>query len=179
MLCRTVDATRRDQAHQVQGVARSGRPHCRAQHPIPEEALFLDGEVDPGEVLVDDAARPDVEVSELGVSVLAFGQADGCARGSQRRMRPSLPQPVPVRRLRRGDGVAGSVSAVTPAVDDHQHERAPRRRVHARADWTTSAVAWTMAVKSAAFRLAPPTSAPSISGFSIRLRAFAGFTLPP
>src|ERR1700724_432850 len=94
-------------------------------------------------------------------------------------MRPPPPQRVPVRCLGRRDRVPDAVGAVSPAVDDHQHEGARRRVVHARADWTTSAVARTIAVKSPAFKLAPPTSAPAICGFSIRLRAFAALTLPP
>src|SRR6202040_1733087 len=179
MLRRAVDATRGDQAHQVYRVALGGRPHGGAQHRGGGETTVLDGAVDSGEVLEHDAAGADVEVTDLGVPLLALGQADRETGGGQRRMRPPLPQGVPVRRLGRCDRVPDSVGAVSPAVDDHQHEGARRRTVHARADWTTSAVARTIAVKSPAFKLAPPTSAPSICGFSIKLRAFAGLTLPP
>src|SRR4029077_20479465 len=79
----------------------------------------------------------------------------------------------------RGNRVPERIGAVSPAIDDDEHEWASRRAVRAHADGTTSAAARTICVKSASFRLAPPTRAPSISGCSIRVRALAGVTLPP
>ncbi len=37
----------------------------------------------------------------------------------------------------------------------------------------------TSAANDSGFRLAPPTNAPSMSGFAMRLETFSGVTLPP
>src|SRR5229473_2043403 len=100
------------------------------------ERAVLQRLVDPGQVLVDDAARADVEVADLGIPLLAFGQPDRLAGSRERRMRPPPPQGVPIRRLRRRDRVAEWLGAVAPTVDDHQKQRGPGR-AYTRGDWTT------------------------------------------
>lgn len=59
-------------------------------------------------------------------------------------------------------------------VDDHGSNLPEQVSVH---DYSTAASA--MAMKSSGRRLAPPTSAPSISGCSKNGLAFPGLTLPP
>ena len=46
------------------------------QNLVPEEGVVVDCLGDAGGVLVDDEARADVEVADLGVAHLTLGQAD-------------------------------------------------------------------------------------------------------
>ena len=116
-------------------------------------------------------------MTNLRVALLALGKPNGFAGRGQDRVGPLLPERIPVGLFRRGDRIPEGIGAVSPSIDDDEHQGASRRRGHA--DLTASAAARTISVKSACFRLAPPTNAPSISGFSISVAAFAGVTLPP
>src|SRR2546428_6059269 len=152
------------------------RPQALQQHAVPEEAAVPDGQVDPSQILVHDAAGPDVEVADFGVALLARRETDRLAGGRQRGARPARPQAIPVRLARSGDGVAKGIRVVAPAVDHDQDQPWIR---HAQTGEAVAAAAATMAVKASGFRLAPPTRAPSISGWAIKSAAFSAVTLPP
>ena len=138
--------------------------HGPQQHRIPLEGSIADGEVDPGQVLVDDAPGADIEVANLGVPLLTLWEADGRAGRGQDGVRPARPERIPVWLLRGSDRVAGRCFSIAPAVDDDEDERRPWP-AYTRGDWSTSAVAWMIRVKSPALRLAPPISPPSRSGW--------------
>src|SRR2546428_13765653 len=93
------------------------RPQGLQQHAVPEEAAVPDGQVDPSQILVHDAAGPDVEVADFGVALLARRETDRLAGGRQRGAPPARPQAIPVRLARSGDGVAKGIRGVAPAVD--------------------------------------------------------------
>ncbi len=83
-----VHPTRRQQAEHMQGtVLRLGRRAGRQQLRIGEEAAIADGRVDPGQVLVDDAAGAQVHVAHFRVAHLPIRQADMAAFGMDQRMR--------------------------------------------------------------------------------------------
>ena len=75
----------------------------------------LDRRVDAHEVLVDDAARPDGQVADLGVPHLAGGRPDGLARGLERRMREAGPELVEDRRVRRARPRSRAPAARSPS----------------------------------------------------------------
>ena len=56
--------------------SRRSRAAGRAQRLVLEERAVLDRLVDPQQVLLDDRARAEVEVPDLGVAHLPLGQAD-------------------------------------------------------------------------------------------------------
>ena len=70
------------------------------QHRVAAEARQPRGLVDERQVLLDDRARAEVEVADLGVAHLPVGQPDGAAAGGQRRVRVALPERVEDRRVR-------------------------------------------------------------------------------
>jgi hypothetical protein len=72
------------------------RGHGRVEDRVLVERAILDREVDAGQILVDDPAGADVEVTDLRVALLALRQADGLTRRMQDRVRPARPQRVPV-----------------------------------------------------------------------------------
>ena len=121
----------------MQGVPLRGILHRLCENRIALETSVLDGAIDPGEILIDDPARADVEVTDLRVALLAGGQSDRLPCGGKRRVRPARPERVPVWLVGGGDRVAGRFRPITPAIDDDQDERA---LAYTR-DWATSALA--------------------------------------
>ena len=93
------------------------------QHRIARELSVADRDVDPREILVDDAARADIEVADFGIAHLAFGKADAQLGGVDRRMRAGCEQLAPARRIGARDRVVGRVLAAAEAVEDQQHHR--------------------------------------------------------
>ena len=75
------------------------------------------------ELLLHDAAGADVQMADLGIPHLAFGQADVPARGMQEGVRAGIPQAGEGGGLREADGVIVGVFAPAEAVQDHQHHR--------------------------------------------------------
>ena len=136
---------------------------------VVEEAAVGDRVVDPGQVLLDDRAGAEVEVADLGVAHLSLRQADVTALGGELGVRELLPEPVEDRGLGKRDRVAGPGSArpqpsrMTSASEGRTGPGGPRpvRR--------TGHAASTIAAKSAGSRLAPPTRAPSMSGWPQQL----------
>ena len=78
------------------------------------------------QVLVEDAARPDRQVADLGVPHLAGRQADRLAGGLQLRVRVLGPEPVEDRRVGQLDGVAGAGRRAAPAVEDDERYEGTR-----------------------------------------------------
>src|SRR5918996_12229 len=133
-----------------------------------EEGSGLDRAVDAHQVLEDDASRPDRQVADLGVPHLARRQADVLAGGAQRRVRVASPERVEDRGVGELDRVAGPGGRAPPPVeDDEGYERERRAAVSQ------------IAVKESTSSDAPPTRAPSTSGWESSSSAFSGFTEPP
>ena len=70
------------------------------QRLVVAEGSRCDHVVDPGDVHLDDAARANVEVADLGVAELAVGQADEMAVGTDLGTRILPPKPPEVRLVR-------------------------------------------------------------------------------
>ena len=88
-----------------------------------EQRAVGDRVVDPRQVLLDDRARAEVHVADLGVAHLPVGEADVAPAGRERRVRVALPELVEHRRLGERDGVARALLGEAPAVEDHEAER--------------------------------------------------------
>ena len=132
---------------------------------ILEERSVLDRLVHAHEVLEEDAAGADRQVTHLRVPHLAGREADGFSRGFERRVRVRAPEAVEVRRFGELDGVAGTGRRTAPAVeDDERYERIAARQI---------------SVKESRSREAPPTRAPSTAGCESSSAAFSGLTEPP
>src|SRR5262249_24612742 len=117
------------------------------------------------EVLVQDPAGAERQMADLRVPHLPVRQADGTARGLQRRVRILRPEPVEDRCPGELDRVARADGCAAPAVQDHKrYEREPARP---------------MAANESGWSEAPPTRAPSIEGCASSSSALSGFTEPP
>ena len=162
-----VDAALRDEAEQVHVAAPLPRPLERPdERRVLEDRAVPDGQVDPHQILEQDAARADREVADLGVAHLPGGQADCLTRGGEARVRVRRPEIVEDRRRGQLDGVPGAGWSEAPAVeDDERYER--------------EAAIWHRLEKDAGSSDAPPTSAPSMSGWPSSSAAFSGLTEPP
>ncbi len=179
-----------DEAEQVQAPARAvaGPLAGGEQRLVLEEAAVGDRVVDPGQVLLDDRAGAEVEVADLGVAHLAVGQADVAALGGELRVgKPS--------QSRSKTGVSASEIALPgPGSASPQPSRmtsasegtvttTPSGALYA-GMWAVKGApeahaALTIAAKSAGSRLAPPTRAPSMSGWPSSSAALPGLTEPP
>ena len=157
-----VDAAVRDEAEQVDVPATL---EGAAQGRVLEERAVLDRAVHAHQVLVEDPARPDRQVADLGVPHLAGRQADRLAGGLQLRVRVLGPDPVEDRRVGQLDGVARAGRRTAPPVEDDE-------RYEGRA-------ALQIAANEATSSEAPPTSAPSTSGCASSSAALSGLTEPP
>ena len=165
---RRVHAALGDQTQQVEAARVARRGAGVAQHLVLGEGAVLDRVVDALEVLGHDLAGAQVQVAHLRVAHLALGQAHGGAPRGQLGVRVLLPQLVEHRRVGQLDGVARPGLGQPPAVQDDQGDG---RVGHP--------AAATMAAKSSGSRLAPPTSAPSTSGWDRISAALPGLTDPP
>src|ERR1700689_1442938 len=94
-----------DEADQVH----AGRvAHGRHEDGVGGEGAIGDGVFDAREVLAHDGAGAEVEVTDLGVAHLPFGQAHGAAAGGELRVRVGRPELVEDRRVGERDGIAGT-----------------------------------------------------------------------
>ena len=75
---------------------------------------------DARDVLFDDSARSDIEMSDLGIAHLIARQTDRAARGLERRPGRLAKQPVEARRIRLGDRVRFDLLPTAKAVEDDQ-----------------------------------------------------------
>jgi hypothetical protein len=123
-----VDAAVGDEAHQVQAAARAGAGRLAGgpQYRVLEEAAVGDRVVDPGQVLLDDRSRTEVEVPHFGVAHLAVGQADIAPAGRQRRVWATLPEIVEDRRRGQADRVSRAGRRQAPAVEHDERQRGHR-----------------------------------------------------
>ena len=100
---------------------RAGLP----QRLVLEEAAVGDGLVDAHQVLLDDRARAEVQVADLGVAHLAVGQADGAARRRSAACAGSSPTARRTRACRQArSALPGPGGREPPAVEHHQRDRA-------------------------------------------------------
>jgi len=133
-----------------------------------EQRPVGDRPVHPLEVLVEDAARADRQMADLGVAHLTGRQSDRLTGGRERRVRVARPERVEDRRLRELDRIPRPRGRAAPAVeDDERYERESRAAVSQ------------IAVNDSTSSEAPPTRAPSTSGCASNSSAFSGFTEPP
>ena len=136
-----------------------------------EERAVPDRDVHAHQVLEEDAPGADRQVPDLGVPHLPGRQPDGLARGRELRVREALQERVEDGRVGELDRVSRAAAARAPAVEDDERDEV----AHA----ATSAPARQIASNDAGSSEAPPTSAPSTSGWASSVRAFSGFTEPP
>jgi hypothetical protein len=112
-----------DEAEEVQAsLAGAGVLHGVEQHRMLEKFSVLDHQIDAGDVHVHDAAGADVEMANLAVAHLAFGQADERAAGVNERVGIFAQQAIVGGFARQSDGVGFGFGAVSPAVEDEEDE---------------------------------------------------------
>ena len=70
-----VNTAIRDESDQVEAVAMRGLENFLKDR-VTVESAILNGEIDAGELLIDDATCAEIEMSYFGIPHLAFGQAD-------------------------------------------------------------------------------------------------------
>src|SRR5207245_11672348 len=92
----------------------------------PKELARLNALRDADDVLRDDAAGPQVQVSDFAVAHLPRREPDGKARGLQQRVWDAAPEAMPRRCGAELDGVAVPTRAKSPAVQHNQHDRGAR-----------------------------------------------------
>ena len=121
MVERAVHSAVRAEAHEVQSLA--GSLHividCRNLLVL-QKLVGSAGAVDLHQVLIDDAAAADIEVTHLRVAHLAVGQTHVFAAGHKVRKRIFGAQGVDMRLTLGVDGVAMVVRALSPSVKNHQ-----------------------------------------------------------
>ncbi len=120
-----VDATRADEAHDVEGPAPrpsplAGREECRSGG----ERAVRDRGIDARQVLEDRATRTEVEVTDLRVAHLAGGRptASSDARSVLCGHAASRPRQTGIGRS--GDGVTGRVAPDPEPVEHDEHDGA-------------------------------------------------------
>ena len=96
-----------------------GRHQCR----IGVEFSLLDHHVDFGDVHVHDAAGADVQMSNFAVAHLSGWQADVTPAGVHECAGKIPQQHVVIRLARERDGVGLGFGAVSPAIEDDEHQR--------------------------------------------------------
>ena len=121
-----VDATVGEQAKEVHGAAPlHGGGDFAHQQRVQEELAGVNQRVDARDVHADDAARAQIEVSDLAVAHLAVREADEVVAGAECGV-GVLAQKLVVGRLARlRNGVAIGFRAHAPAVEDGEDQRFP------------------------------------------------------
>ena len=114
-------ATGREQAEQVQttrvGLDRVARGDQRG---ILCQRAVGNRRVDPGQILVNDAARTDVHVTDLGIPHLPNRQANAQAVRIDQAVWALGKQAPPVRALGQGNRVVCGFLTISPAIEDQQ-----------------------------------------------------------
>ena len=120
MIDMTVDTAVRQQAENVEGaVFFSGAAHRCGEHRIFKKCLFADRFRDSRQLLVDDAACADVEMTNFGVSHLAVRESYGFTAGSENRVGIGREKTIEIRRGSGGDSIAFCSFAVSETVQYH------------------------------------------------------------
>ena len=118
-----VDAARRQQAGQMAGAAALLQAADQvAEHGRAGERSVGDGAIDARQVLEDRPAGADRRVTDFRVAHLAVGKAHRAGRRVEPRVRMLGLQPVPERRPRARDRVAGPVGRDPPAVENAEDD---------------------------------------------------------
>src|SRR5919106_3740277 len=151
-----VDAAVGDEPEQVHVPAAFARTAKGAHESLVlEEGSGLDRAVDAHQVLEDDTSRPDRQVADLRVAHLARREADVLTGGAQDGVRVAGPERVEDRGVGELHRVAGPGRRAPPSVEnDEGYERKRRAAVSQ------------IVVKESTSSDAPPTRAPSTSGWA-------------
>ena len=89
---------------------------------VGEETAVGDGGVDAGHVHADDAACAEIEVAHFGVAHLTVRQANVVVAGTEESVGVGREEPVVRGLAGERDGVAVSLGAVAPAVEDGEDD---------------------------------------------------------
>ena len=163
-----VDAAVRDQPDQVDVPSPLTRPFERlAEGRVLVELAGPNSTGDAHQILVDDPPGADRQVSDLGVAHLAVREPDRLSGRVERRVRIALEEPVEHGRVGEGHGVPRPGRGEAPTVEDDEGYERER------------AAPWQIAANGSTSREAPPTSAPSTSGWVSSSSALSGLTEPP
>ena len=94
------------QPHDMHAASGLGQHRAkRRQFRMRGKRAVFHGRVDPGQVLHDHPAGPDIHVPDLGIADLPFGKPDITSRCGQPRMRPGREQRVDIRRVGKRHGI--------------------------------------------------------------------------
>ena len=113
----------------------AGVLHRIQQNGMLKEFSVLNHEVDAGNVHVHDAARANVQMTDLAVAHLPFGQTHERPAGMNERIRIFAQQPIVGRLVRERDGIGFRFCAITPAVENHQYKWFWTRHDSASGSW--------------------------------------------
>ena len=175
-----VDASRTDEAQDVQARAViEGVCARRRQRRVGIEGPVRDRLGDPREVLEHAEPGPEVQVPDLGVAHLAHRQPNRRARRLEPGVGPVRHESAPGRHVGSEQRVPPRIVVQPKAVEDAEHDRLGRRPAPSGGQPWSSAAQATIRPNPTASREAPPTSAPSMSGWAKNSRALSGVTLPP
>jgi len=144
-----------------------------SENGVLEYRVVLHGEIDAGELLIDDTPGSHVEMPDLGVAHLSLRQSDCEAGRLKRRTGPLSEQGIEVGSLSGGDCVAGTGRG--DAVPVHDHENCGEVASHS----AYSDAVRTIEKNDFASSAAPPTRAPSMSGSGMNSMMFSGLAEPP
>lgn len=121
MLDIAMHAAIREQTQKVNGTIRvNGRIHRLDENLVLFDAAVLACIVNARKLLVHDASRAHVQMSDLGIAHLAIGKANVTPRRSECRMRTLRPQLVKVGLGCKRNGVSRTVLGQTKAIHNHQ-----------------------------------------------------------
>jgi hypothetical protein len=95
--------------------------HGPAQGRVFADIAAGDQLIDARDLHLDDAPGADIEMADLAVAHLPFGQADERPIGADERVRVLFPKAIEIGLAGHGDGVVGGIGVVSPAVHDGQH----------------------------------------------------------
>ena len=119
-----VHAPVRNEAEQMKPpFSRARMFHCIQQHRMRKEFAILDHQINARNVHVDNASGTNIEMTDLAVAHLPFGQPNKWPAGMNQRVR-ILPQQAVVGRFAgESDGVGFRFGSVSPAVENCKNER--------------------------------------------------------
>src|SRR4051812_48493329 len=119
-----VDTAIGNEPEQMQAPLASARLlHGLDQHRVGEKFAVLDHQVDAGDVHVHNSAGADVEMPNLAVSHLSFGQSDKWSAGMNQRVGIFTQQAIIGGLAGEGDGIGFGFGAVSPAIENDENER--------------------------------------------------------
>jgi len=127
VLVERVHAARPDETQEVQGAPGTSQRFAQRDERLqPVELSRGDALGNAHDVLRHDAARAEVQVPDLAVAHLPFGETHRQPRRLEQRARRPLPEAMPDGRRAELDGVAVPAGTEPPAVEDDQDDRGAR-----------------------------------------------------